>query len=480
MRKWKENEYVPSVLSILTTTCYPALFVFLLNADQTNLESVLPAVGIFAGEALAIWAVLVICKMPVAKAAVVSNIAALCMQNYSFLEKAIRVVLPNAYYWHIVYVLIMLVTILGIVVAKKITVQTAALVDSVIAAVFGVLIVINLISALPHIVERIENKRSDVVGAGEIQDAGNRMANVYYFLFDEYSGPDGLEYYCNDDDSDFYSALEELNFNISYHSYNEFCEGEIGTINIVPNLLNLKEVVTPEMSYNQKSELMKSPYLYQIMHKEGYSIHVIDVWDFFDKESADSYYENSDLVNSSELSPMSIAMSKTVWYPFYKNNAGSEIATLSESFDEAAKSYKIGQEKNSFVLGYWCFPHIPYFVDQDGNEIDGVDRYNVKDYSLYLSQLKYAGKCIVDTVTEIIENDKDSIIILQSDHGFRPSVHLNNVGEAAEVKEEEVPHMKNILNAVYYMGNDFAIEGLDGLATLNKVFDELTEEEYEQ
>lgn len=479
MRKWLKSDYIPAVLSLLMIALYPVLFVYLMNADQTSLKETLPAIGIFVGTALAIWAVLLVCRMPVAKAALTSAVAALLIQNFHYFEKVIGFILPNVYYWHVVYFAILVICVAGVIITKKVTEQTAVMISWIAAATFAVLILVNLISAAPTIVRKLYNQIQNTNSIEVVMDTETRMPNVYYFIFDEYSGPDGLQYYCDDDDSEFYDALEALNFNVSYHSYNEYCNGEIGTINAIPEMLNLEKVITPEMTYDQKSELLKSPYLYRCMHEAGYSIHIIDIWDFLDKESADSYHDDAALAESSNLTAMSIIISKTAWYPFFQQDTESEIWSLKESFKEAGKSYELGVDKNSFVLGYWGFPHIPYLVDENGNKIDETDRYNAGDYSLYLSQLKYAGKSIVDVVEEIIKNDEDSIIILQSDHGFRPNVHLANLDEPTNMREEEPLYMRNILNAVYYKGDELSIEGLTGLDTVTMVFGRLMEEDYE-
>lgn len=76
--------------------------------------------------------------------------------------------------------------------------------------------------------------------------------------------------------------------------------------------------------------------------------------------------------------------------------------------------------------------------------------------------------------TEIIANDPEAIIIIQSDHGYRYPTHLQFwYGINQYDVEEEAPYMRNILNAVYYQGEDIYIDNYSGLNTLITVLNKL-------
>ena len=56
-------------------------------------------------------------------------------------------------------------------------------------------------------------------------------------------------------------------------------------------------------------------------------------------------------------------------------------------------------------------------------------------------------------VTNIIKNDPDAIVIIQSDHGYRQAYYLKNwYGETYDDWGLEMQYIRNILNAVYYKG----------------------------
>ena len=72
--------------------------------------------------------------------------------------------------------------------------------------------------------------------------------------------------------------------------------------------------------------------------------------------------------------------------------------------------------------------------------------------------------CILETVNNILEEDREAIIILQSDHGVRYPVHMEELGINTEYEiDSEIPYMENILNCVYYKGEKIDIEGKTGI-----------------
>jgi hypothetical protein len=76
-------------------------------------------------------------------------------------------------------------------------------------------------------------------------------------------------------------------------------------------------------------------------------------------------------------------------------------------------------------------------------------------------------------VTNIIKNDPDAIVIIQSDHGYRQAYYLKNwYGETYDDWGLEMQYIRNILNAVYYKGEKIDIENYSGVNTLIIVLNE--------
>jgi len=130
---------------------------------------------------------------------------------------------------------------------------------------------------------------------------------------------------------------------------------------------------------------------------------------------------------------------------------------------------------NLFTLAYFIFPHAQFVFDEFGNAISDDDHSNWEDKNVYLGQYKYCTKLIVETVGSIIENDPNSIIILQSDHSGRYPWHMNAVyPHPSHWKwDEEIQYMTSIMNAVYFQGDKIDIEGLSGTNTVIRVFNKV-------
>jgi len=83
------------------------------------------------------------------------------------------------------------------------------------------------------------------------------------------------------------------------------------------------------------------------------------------------------------------------------------------------------QETNSpkFVYAHIYLPHPPFFYNETGseNELKTIlDEKSQEDKALFLSYLKYTNRVALKIIDQIIRVSGDSsLIILQSDHGFR-------------------------------------------------------------
>lgn len=85
---------------------------------------------------------------------------------------------------------------------------------------FGGLCAVSGIVALPKLAARhVGGQESSLLSAAETADGAERP-NVYYFLYDEYSGPESLRYYYGFDNSALYDQLEQRGFDCSGSSYN--------------------------------------------------------------------------------------------------------------------------------------------------------------------------------------------------------------------------------------------------------------------
>ena len=340
----------------------------------------------------------------------------------------------------------------------------------ILSLVFTFLIVLNGAMAIPNIKakQEVEEVQSNV--AVDAVSGSEDLPNVYLCIFDEYGGYDCLREYCDYDNEPFYTELKERGFNVSYDSYGNSIRTEVE----VSNLLNLDMVSLADDSYEACLSRIEEPVLYQVMRKADYEINYAG-GGFLDPVGCEYVYNGE--YESKEFSAEYYIMLNSAYYPFYKYVSDDEVGELQSHLNYVANSYTLS-DKNLFTVSYVCCPHIPWFVDENGQGIDASLRENWLERSTYLGQLKYLNKLLLSMVDEILQNDPDSIIMLFSDHGFRCVTEGVEKYGVLDPKEDQKYQM-NILNAVYYRGEPLENEGLSNYNTVRLLLNELLGTEYE-
>jgi len=431
---------------------------------------VLIAIVLFAGNYLLL--------KDIGKAALITNLFMIGFLYFAYIENVITRIIPMLRYWHAALICLFLLAHIWYLIRNKMPSTTAVQINQGLLVIFTGLILYNGIVNISQPINQGASEKqeadqnlliqSDIGAESESKD----LPNVYYFIFDEYAGYDSSLRYCDYNNSSFYNSLERLGFVTSPHSAN----GSVDTYIEIPNLLHLREINSADMADNDKKKNFNNPYLVVLMKKAGYLINLLDTtnYQFLDDSYAD--YKFTPKFMSTFRTFNAYIIAKTALYPFYGNNDQDlEINIINKMFAYGKESSKL-EKSNLFTLGYYDFPHLPYIVDENGNKTNASDRSNLRDPVPYCKQFIYANKKILEMVTGIIENDPDSILILQSDHGFRLPTHLRYwYGIEDYDLEVEAPFEKNILNTVYYQGKDIDIENLSGLNTLKVVLNKLLE-----
>ncbi len=459
-------EKVVATASVIAVVLYPCLFMYFQNAGEASFVDILGVSAAMLAAALALCVVInTLFMKDLPKTTIAVNAGMLLFMNFAYIESALAFVFPNLYYWHVLIILTF-IWLLLIAFLKKSGSRSLPSVNSILLLVFAVLIVINGATAAPVIANKVKKMNERRAEQIEVQSEPGYYPNIYYFIFDEYGGIDNLKRYCGYDNSPFYERLREIGFNVSEQSRNE-CDS---TYTIIPNLLNLDYVNYGGQTNDQndialRKEKLKSPVINQLLLSYGYKINVLDSSSFLDKEQASFTFENG--YSGVEGSAAYYILQRTAVYPFYRNSSSAEIQNLLNMVDYAKGSAKFAQS-NLFTIGYFPIPHVPWFVDENGNAISGADRMNYYNTDIYLGEVKYGNKLIEDIVLSIIRDDPTCVIILQSDHGFR----WNRSGPE-EDEETFMFYKRNILNAVYYQGEHLDIEGQTGINTLRMILNGL-------
>ena len=471
-----------SFFSILAVSLFPGFFMYFYNAGTASLRDFIEISIIIAGVSIAIFALSFLLIQKIGKAALITNTLMIFLLYFAYIEEAMVSVFPMLYYWHIALICLFIFIHIVVLIHNKVTPIKAHQFNNGLFIIFLGLILFNGILAIPKHVNAAAQipsghpQYSDQQINTEHSIAQRNLPNIYFFIFDEYGGYDNLRRYCDYDNTNFYDTLDEIGFITSKHSVN----GTIDTLTEMLTLLHLQRANLLDATALEKIKNFKNPYLFTFVKENGYSINALDSSDYHFLDASQTDTRLTPEFTSTYGKFQTYIIEKTAYYPLYgSKDHENEINKMIRMFEYGEESSKIAKS-NLFTIGYFAFPHVPFIVDEQGNKTSDADRLNLVDSNVYLGQLKYSSKRIVDMVREIVKNDPNSIIILQSDHGYRLPSHLHTwYGINRYDLAEEAPFERNILNAVYYSGERIDIEGLSGLNTLKVVFNALLDANFE-
>lgn len=474
----KKIQRIVGIISLAVTILYPCFFMYFQNIGEGFFREIGEAVFKFALLACVILFAAFVVLRNFINSVLYTELAMLVLMNFNGILAGIRNLIPNTkkvYFFAIVAVLGILLLFL---LRKKKDIFEPTL---IIGALFAVLILINFIPAVPAIMNKMENKNITVSGEGIADKVfEGEKPNVYYLFFDEYAGFACLERYYEYGNEEFDRFLQEKGVNVSYRSKNT---ESLWTSTILPNLLNLSYVAS-DLEYSVDNfAKTENALMYQLFANNGYSINMINHTGQLYTTGCNMLDEG---VGSEDLSDY--ILEKSIWLEIEQLRSWYMLNV--KHIDETDYGLILKNTLNimqncadetdgrqpTLTISYICSPHTYFALDEDGHRINYELGTDWSNKSVYLDQLKYVTKCIQNTITNIIEKDPEALIILQSDHGARYPYWMQENHDGPEYDASvENEYMQNILNCVYYKGEEIEIEGMTGINTirtaLNYVFD---------
>ncbi len=360
----------------------------------------------------------------ISKAMLISSFSMLLIMMFQPIEARLVRFISFVYYWHLVYIFFTLLILMTIFVFKRLNNDVIGQINKVIAAVFGLLILTNVIMAVPKIFEEVQKSKISNIPVLVEESKTDRSENVYVLIFDEYSGQDALLRYTGYDNSPFYEELVGLGFNVSPHSRNYTTNTNIE----ITNLLNLSLALNNEnYSISARNELLKEPALFSLFKQHDYFVKLIDDQTMIpiDVKGIDKIYVGQSNLAKAETFQL-VMLKHSAFYPYFTAKEGERAQEIKALFYEIVNSSNL-QDQKLVTVGYFMFPHLPWVVDENGNQISPTERDNWKNPNAYLGQLKYVSSRILEVVEGIIQKDPDAIIVLLSDHAYRLPAHLERL-----------------------------------------------------
>jgi len=271
--------------------------------------------------------------------------------------------------------------------------------------------------------------------------------DVYYIILDEYGGPDSMKY-LDYDNNQFYEFLKEKKFIIPEKSTGNY---PISQFSIASSLnMEYLDDLSNSVGKNSKSYLPVKEMLYNNSVMKNFKSLGYDIVIFESPlASAENFVLVDDIICQSQA--LNSMLLDTI-------TGVSMIGYFVERYDEDKRRDKINcvfseiktiadnKDKPIFAFVHMEIPHPPFIFGPNGETIipgNPISSETWDEKLAYIDQVKFATKEISKVIEKILDENKNSIIILQSDHGSGFDIDWKNPNESMVLQR------LSILNAYY-------------------------------
>lgn len=299
----------------------------------------------------------------------------------------------------------------------------------------------------------------------------NNMPDIYYIVLDEYAGIQTLKNKFNFDNSEFYNYLSKKGFIISSKSYSHYPY----TILSIPSSLNMQYL---DFNSNEITESAKIKS--QIRYIADNNLVMKNL-------NENNYYIVSFFAGSEAIGHNNLIDEKICGENYFSSHDVAKIfpeERLKEKRNEILCTFeKMVEIKNRinqpiFVYTHFSLPHGPFVLNHNGGlQIFEETNLNYEESKeAYIQQLKFANKMSIKVIDEILsDTDRDSVIIIQSDHGERTKIDWENP------TEQMIKQGLNNINAIYFPNRheDLSYDRISNVNSFRIIFNEYFNAEFE-
>jgi len=446
----------PVVFYPVLFAAFPILFLYAYNISETSASQIWLPLVISVAVALVLWAVLSLILRSLAKAGLATAIFLVFFFSYGRLYDGLNylgVFVPKHAYLLPITLFVWGYCVYFISRAKRDFRITTRLLN--ITAV--VLIAINLFNIASYQVKLA--RLSDGMPADSTEQAAasptelSALPDIYFIILDEYAHPDTMREWYDYDNSEFINSLEDKGFFIAYGSKTRTSDTSLA----IAQVLNMKyqddelrsDTAYRMLAYSKVADFLKTQSYQYIAFGDWCAI---GRWDSYMEDYADlyfNYYKESATQWVSEF--QDILWNTTMLKPFYLYLTGlqQEDAWRRQTLYTLEHLKTLPEvEGPKFVFAHLECPHAHYVFDADGGHVDPLNWQNYEDKQFYRGQYIFISREIGKVVDALLEKSEiPPIIILQSDHGQRPSHHGIVIGP---------DEWRKILNAMYLPVMDYS------------------------
>lgn len=314
----------------------------------------------------------------------------------------------------------------------------------------------------------------------------SKYPDIYYIMLDAYSNSQTLQDLLGFDNSYFIDSLNNLGF----HTLSDSRSNYISTYQSVTSTLNytyLDSLISkPRLTTASVFDLhtKQEPRVFSYLKHKGYTSINLSSSYFY---ALTLPYVTYNFAKSSDLfTPFGHHFMTQYFYYLYSNilkhffqKESSEVFSM---FSQLLAHPKIPTPK--FYYAHVYSPHPPYLVDSLGNLMQSPpisEGVQTGDHAIgaYLRQTKYLNGQILQSITPLIKEKSDAIIIIQSDHGS--SFSYSNATEKIEPHEFIVPNrafyqerFRNFTSVRFGTDSTSSLyEGMSNVNTFRVIFNQL-------
>lgn len=432
---------------------YPILFLFAFNVQEVDIWRIFLPLVIAIASTLFLLLILTACLKDRIKAGFITTLFIFIFYTYGYVFDAL-------YDWnlftikhrHLVPVILYIGCYLSYIIHLIKQQSLKENFNKILNIIATILFIINIIKIVPNEIKKIEFNASPIrefvafneKDVGEIED----YPDIYYIILDEYASLETIKKVWGYDNGDFAEFLRGKGFFVTEKSKTR----SISTFASLANSFNM-EYVTDNHKYEENIELFYNKFndskLVRYLKSKGYwmvaignikNITGIDSIGPFADANLDVKFNGIGIFND-------LIIRKTLLKPFMwsKYQPDNNIFREAKIYNlNMVKSIDTGLKRPMFVFLHVFCPHDPFVFGRNGEEID-VSHWYEWGGNYYRDQYIYITNEIKETVSTLLNRNKNAIIIIQSDHGPRAH-HFNN----SDVKYSQLKGEENkIFNAIY-------------------------------
>jgi Sulfatase len=262
--------------------------------------------------------------------------------------------------------------------------------------------------------------------------SSDSLPDIYFILFDEYTGLNTLEDRFNHNNANLRSFLKEKGFNTpsvseAHYGHTDYSLASMLNMNYLPDLDNMTEVERLYMCNN----LIFNNNVVAFLKKMNYSVRNLSIFDMQkDSRELGTFYSNSfrvkvpTFLNFKHDVLLHYIIKSSIISSLKKNIGVKAIPTdNTDRYNrllDIISSDMTNRKFPQFVYTHLLLPHQPFIYKSNGENFSNEELRNKSMNEIYPAQVDYTNSIMKSIVTSIQNHSKrSSIIILTGDHGVR-------------------------------------------------------------